>query len=88
MTRIASLLLCLALVSCDKGGSGVPASQPDSGDTGAGGSSGMQAPPAPATIPQKYVEMLEANWPKIEELGKKFEEQFKTAQESRGRDSK
>jgi len=86
MTRLASLFLVLSLAACDKGGTGVPASP-----TGDGGSAkepaGMKAPPAPATIPQKYVEMLEQNWPRIEELGATFEEQFKKAQESRGRDS-
>ena len=83
MNRLASLLLVLFIVACDKGGGSTPdtapvdeqPSQPE-----------VNVPKAPATIPTQYVDTFKKNWSKIEELGATFTTQFKKAQESRGRD--
>jgi len=86
MTRIASLLLVLALVACDKGGKSTKTGTGSQPTKPADTTPEMTVPKASAEIPPQYVETFKKNWSKIEELGATFTTQFKTAQESRGRD--
>ena len=83
MNRFASLLLVVSLVACDKGGGGSTTTAPVEQQPT---EPEVTVPKAPASIPQKYVDIFKNNWSKIEELGATFTEQFKKAQESRGRD--
>ena len=84
MIRIASTIVFLSLVACDKGSGAKPVNANPSTQQPTQPKSNL--PSAPATIPSNYVAIFEKNWSKIEALGAKFETQFKTAQESRGRD--
>ncbi|MEM8884802.1 MAG: hypothetical protein AAGD14_12085 [Planctomycetota bacterium] len=85
MNRLLATLLFASLIACDKGGSNVPSVTPsNNSNTSKPAKSSM--PKAPDAIPQKYVTMLENTWPKVKDLGSKFEGEFKKAQESRGRD--
>jgi len=86
MIRIASLFLLLSLIACDKGGKSTSTSGGNQPANPVDSKSEMSVPKAPATIPDRYVQTFQKNWSRIEELGATFTEQFKKAQESRGRD--
>jgi hypothetical protein len=86
MFRTCSFLLILALAACGKKGASTSTGGGADSGTSDTGTTKSSVPDAPAEIPQKYNDILKQNWTKIEELGATFTEQFKKAQESRGRD--